>query len=93
MAALAYFAVLALAFFLLIVRPQRRRVVAHRSFMTTLAVGDEVFTSGGIQGTIRDLGEDLVGLEVAPQVVIQVLRGAISQRVAAPAGDRDEETG
>ena len=51
--ALIYFAVLALAFFLLIVRPQRRRAAAHRQFVATLSVGDEVMTSGGVFGTIR----------------------------------------
>ena len=56
--ALIYFAVLALAFFLLIVRPQRRRAGRPPQFVATLSVGDEVITSGGIFGTVRGLRDD-----------------------------------
>jgi preprotein translocase subunit YajC len=80
--ALIYFAVLALAFFLLIVRPQRRRAAAHRQFVSMLSVGDEVMTSGGLFGTIRGLRDDAVDLEVAPGTVIRVARPAIAQPVA-----------
>ncbi len=77
--ALIYFAVLALAFFLLIVRPQRRRAAMHRQFVSTLSVGDEVMTSGGVFGTIRGLRDDSVELEIAPGTVIRVARPAIAQ--------------
>ena len=85
--ALIYFAVLALAFFLLIVRPQRRRAAAHRQFVSTLSVGDEVMTSGGVFGTIRGLQDDAVELEVAPGTVIRVARPAIAQPAGAIAPD------
>jgi preprotein translocase subunit YajC len=77
--ALIYFAVLALAFFLLIVRPQRRRAAAHRQFVAKLSVGDEVITSGGLFGTVRGLRDDAVDLEIAPGTVIRVARLAIAQ--------------
>jgi preprotein translocase subunit YajC len=77
--ALIYFAVLAVAFFLLIVRPQRRRAQAHRQFVAALEVGDEVMTTGGILGTIRSLDDELVELEVAPGTVIRVARMAVTQ--------------
>ena len=87
--ALIYFAVMALAFFLLMVRPQRRRAAAHRQFVAALSVGDEVITSGGIFGTIRGLGDDLVDLEIAPGTVLRIARIAIAQPatafIAAPA--------
>ena len=81
--ALIYFAVLALAFFLLMVRPQRRRAAAHRQFVAALSVGDEVITSGGIFGTIRGLGDELVDLEIAPGTVLRIARIAIAQPAAA----------
>ena len=67
-------------FFWFIVRPQRRRVAAHRAFVAALDVGDEVVTSGGLYGTVRALDEASVELEVAPSVVIKVARGAIVSR-------------
>ncbi len=75
----AYFAVIALAFFFLIVRPQRRRIAAHRQLVEALSVGDEVVTTGGIFGTIRDMNDERIDLEVAPGVTIAVARAAIAQ--------------
>jgi len=79
MVILAYFAVIAVAFFLLIVRPQRRRLTAHRALVAALEIGDEVVTTGGIFGTIRGLDDDQVRLEVSAGVVITVARAAIAQ--------------
>jgi len=84
MVILAYFAVIALAFFLLIVRPQRRRLSAHRALVEALTVGDEVVTTGGIFGTIRGIDDDRIELEVATGVTITVARAAIAQSVIPP---------
>ena len=81
MIALLYLGILVVAFLLLIVRPQRRQMAAHRALVASLRLGDEVVTSGGIYGTIRDLDEQAVDLEVAPGIVLRVARGAIAQRV------------
>ena len=78
-----YFVVIAAAFFLLIVLPQRRRANAQRSLIEALAVGDEVVTVGGIFGTIREMEDNRIELEVAPGVVVSVARNAIAQ-VANP---------
>src|SRR3954467_4399930 len=86
-----YFAVIALAFFLLIVLPQRRRTTAHRLLLGSLQVGDEVITIGGVLGTIREAPDEKIELEVAPDVVITVARNAIAQ-MAQPAADPTAET-
>jgi preprotein translocase subunit YajC len=86
-----YFAVIALAFFLLIVLPQRRRTNAHRALLGSLQVGDEVITIGGILGTIRELSDEKIELEVAHGVVITVARNAIAQ-MAQPFADPAVET-
>src|SRR5215470_3374401 len=92
MVILAYFAVIAVAFFLLIVLPQRRRTNAHRAVLASLEVGDEVVTIGGILGTIRALQEERIELEIAEGVVITVARNAIAQVTAPdlPASDHSD---
>jgi preprotein translocase subunit YajC len=92
MIALLYLGILVVAFLLLIVRPQRRQMAAHRALVASLQVGDEVVTSGGIYGTIERLDETAVDLEVAPGVVLRVARGAIAQRVG-PVEEPIDETG
>jgi preprotein translocase subunit YajC len=99
--AIVYFALLALAFFFLIVRPQRRRVTAHRAFVAALELGDDVVTTGGIYGTVRALRGDAVVLEIAPGIVVTVARAAIAQRAypdidaldATPELDRPDANG
>ena len=54
----------------MIVLPQRRRANAHRALLASLQVGDEVITIGGILGTIRDLDDEKIQLEVAEGVVV-----------------------
>jgi preprotein translocase subunit YajC len=82
--ALLYLGILVAAFLLLIVRPQRRQMAAHRALVASLQVGDDVVTSGGIYGTIRGLDDGTVDLEVSPGIVLRVARGAIAQRVGPP---------
>jgi preprotein translocase subunit YajC len=79
-AALIYLAILVVAFFLLIVLPQRRRMAAHRALVDAMAVGDEIVTTAGIHGTVRRLDDATLQLEIAPDVVVTLARGAVSQR-------------
>jgi preprotein translocase subunit YajC len=92
MVILVYFAVIAVAFFLLIVLPQRRRTNAHRAVLASLDVGDEVVTIGGIIGRIVELDDDRIELEIADGVVITVARNAIAQ-VTAPDGPATTDQG
>jgi preprotein translocase subunit YajC len=87
-----YFAVIALAFFLLIVLPQRRRANAHRALLAALDVGDEVVTIGGIFGTIRSIDDQRIELEVAEGVVITVARNAVAQVTSPESGTPDDGT-
>ena len=69
--------VLGLAWFLLAV-PARRRRSSHEAMQESVGVGDEVITAGGIHGTVREIVDDLVELEIAPSVVVKLDRRAIA---------------
>ena len=68
MLALIWMIVMLGAFYALLVRPQRRNMAAHQALMAELHEGDEVMTMGGIFGRIRRLDEDIIDLEVSPEV-------------------------
>jgi preprotein translocase subunit YajC len=74
---------------LLLVRPQQRRIREHQAIISSLRVGDDVVTAGGIHGRITALEPDAVALEVAPGVELRVLRAAISQRLTPEVTDVD----
>ena len=42
-----------------------------------LSKGDEVITSGGIAGTVRDIGDSFISIEVSDNVLLRVQKGAI----------------
>ena len=67
------------AFYLLLWRPQQRRMAMVRELQSKLRQDDEVLTTSGIYARVVRLGEDDADLEIAPGTVIRVARGAIGQ--------------
>ena len=69
--------------YLVLIRPQKRRLQMQRDLLNQLEVGDEVVTAGGIFGQILDIDEDedIVTVEIAPGTSIRMLRGGISRRL------------
>jgi preprotein translocase subunit YajC len=59
-------------------RPQAKRAKDHRNLMTSLSVGDEIVTTGGLMGKISEIREDLLVLNVGPNVNIYCQKHAVS---------------
>ena len=66
---------------LLIVLPQRRRQRAHEEMVGKLRPGDYVLTAGGLYGTVLEVGEDDLGLEVSPDIEVRVAKRAVTTLV------------
>ena len=67
-----------LIMYFMIIRPQQKRQKEHKSLMDSLSKGDEVVTNGGMMGRIQNVGDDIVRVELAENVVIKVQKQAIS---------------
>ncbi len=67
-----------LIIWLLVVLPQRRRQAAQGAMLEALEPGDEVLTAGGLYGTVADVGDDEVRLEVDEGVHVRVAKRAIA---------------
>ena len=67
---------------LLLIRPQKAQLQRHKAFLETLKPGDEVMTAGGTLGRLVDLDATEGRLEIAPGVVVRVLK----QRLLAVPG-------
>jgi preprotein translocase subunit YajC len=65
-------------FYLLMIRPQMKRAKEHKRMLSSIAKGDEVVTNGGLVGKVREIGENLVVVEIANQVEVRVQRPSIS---------------
>jgi preprotein translocase subunit YajC len=75
-------------FYFLLIRPQQRRMRQQRDLVQSLSVGDDVVTIGGMFGTIREMDDDEVTLEVAPGIQIRFVKRAIASKTMADELDR-----
>ena len=63
--------IIAIMYFMMI-RPQRKRQKEIENFRNSLQIGQEVVTSGGIYGKIKEINGSIVVLEVAHNVNVRV---------------------
>ncbi len=72
-------------FYFLLIRPQQKKMKAHRSMVEALKRGDKVVTGGGLLGTVTkapDGGE--VQVEIADGVRVKVMRHTIQEILTKP---------
>jgi preprotein translocase subunit YajC len=85
MTSVIFFAAMLVLLWLLIIAPQRRRRQQQAQMLTRLATGDEVITAGGVYGSVREVADDHVVLEIAPGTRVRVLKSAVAARVESQA--------
>jgi preprotein translocase subunit YajC len=77
-------------FYFLLIRPQQKKMKAHRSMVDALKRGDRVVTGGGLVGTVtKSLGDNELQVEIADGVRVKVMRHTI-QEVVARSGPADK---
>ena len=89
-AELGFIAILSIvvAFYLIVLRPQQQEQSRQRKDIKDLQVGDEVLTTSGFLGTVKDVvipdaGPVQIVVDFGNGVVMSALSTAIAQRVAA----------
>ncbi|HRG61929.1 MAG: preprotein translocase subunit YajC [Neisseriales bacterium] len=68
-------------FWLLLIRPQQKKMKLHNQMLSALEKGSEVVTNGGMLGTITDLDEKFIKLRIADGVVVKFQRSAIAGKI------------
>lgn len=63
--------------YLLMVRPNKKRMAEYQKMLDSLQVGNRVMAAG-IYGVIKKINERTIELEVAKGVVIEVNKNAVS---------------
>jgi preprotein translocase subunit YajC len=63
---------------LLLIRPARRRQVAQQELLSGIQVDDEILTAGGLYGYVREINDDELIVEVAPDVQLRMARRAVA---------------
>ena len=86
------FLLIALVFWLLLIRPQRKRALELDRLQRSLSIGDEVMLGSGLVATVTDIPAEgeFLGAELSAGVRVRVARGAIA-RVIRPTTAHDPE--
>jgi preprotein translocase subunit YajC len=79
-------------FYFLLIRPQQQKAKEHTAMLANLKKNDDVITSGGLFGKVIAMADDVVTLEIAPNVKVRVSRPQISSVISASRGE-DKEKG
>jgi len=78
-------------FYFFIIRPQRKRQKAQDNLLTSLTRGDQIVTIGGFYGTIREVKDDSLVLEIADGVKVRILKSAVATKKASAAQPQKED--
>jgi preprotein translocase subunit YajC len=76
-------------FWLLLIRPQRRRQAQQDALIQNVEVGDEIVTAGGLFGHVKSIADDELLVEIAPGTDVRIARRAVAGIVGPE--DEDEE--
>ena len=87
---LALVALMAAAFYFLIIRPQRKRQQAVQKTMSELEPGTRVMLGSGLFGTVVSVGEKQIVLEISPGAQLTVLKQAVGRVVTEADEDLEE---
>ena len=79
-ASIIFLALMVGVFYLLIIRPQRKRAAAQREMAASLEVGQEIRTIGGIHGTVISMDDESVVIKVEDGQ-LRISKRAIGARV------------
>lgn len=79
MLSLVPFILIFIVFYFLLILPQQKRQKKLKAMLEALKKGDKVVTSGGIWGTVTNLGKETVTLQISDNTKIKVQRESISR--------------
>ena len=70
------------------IRPQRKQQKAIEAFRNSLSAGQQVVTSGGVYGTVKEINNNIVVLEIAPSVKIKIDKSSVYADMSSNAQQR-----
>lgn len=76
--------------YLLLIRPQQKKLKEHKAMVAAVRRGDQVITQGGIIGKVAKVkDEDEIELEIASGVKVRLIKSTIAQVLSKtePAND------
>lgn len=85
---LLFLAAMVVIFWLLFIRPQRKRMRQQQELQEAIAVGDRIQTVGGIQGVVVSVDDDTVLVDLESGQV-RLAKKAVSSRLNGSSAEED----
>ena len=73
--------VLVVAFYFLLIRPQRTRAKTQQDLLGNLQRGDEIITVGGIFGKVKDVTGDSLIITISSGVDVKITKSAVAKKL------------
>lgn len=78
-------------FYFLLIRPQQKRMKAHKAKIDAVKKGDQVITGGGLLGKVMRVDEIYAEVEIAPGMKVKAVKSTLTDVIdpttAKPAND------
>jgi preprotein translocase subunit YajC len=71
--------ILFVLFYVLMIRPQQRRMKQHQAMVTALKRGDTVVLNSGVIGKVARVDDAEVSVEIAPNTTVKVVKAMVSE--------------
>ena len=68
-----------LVFYLLLIRPQQKKMKQHEAELTAIKAGDKVITGGGLYATVKECRDDELTLELSEGLNVKANRWTIRE--------------
>ena len=79
-------------FYILLIRPQQKKVKQHREMLNNLRRGDKIITSGGIIGTINKVADNReLQVQVSENVEIKIAPGMVADLYASTEVEKKQQ--
>ena len=76
-----------LIFYFLMIRPQQKRQKEIQKMLSGMKKGDRVLTATGLYGTVSSVKDDVVVLQIADNVKVEMVKSAVTGIVAPSSGE------
>ena len=78
-------------FYILLIRPQQKKVKLHREMINNLRRGDKIITSGGIIGSINKVNDNKELLvEISENMEIKIAPGMVTDLYVPPDNEKQK---
>ena len=70
--------ILFVIFYVILIRPQIKQAKQHKQLVASLKKGDEIATSGGLLGKIKEVGDNFIIVEISKETEVKIQKQSVS---------------